>query len=228
MVAKRSRSASTCSSMSASVTSTSSTLTDTSARSGRVISGRTSTSAVNASASPSSIRVTSISGWPMTGQVRLGDRLAVLGRHRVVDHLGEDGAAAEPGVQDAGRHLARAEPGNPHLAGEGAVGLVEMRFELVERNLDGELHPGRVQVLDGALHVRYSSGEWWRWLGGGRAAGARRRVCRGRPPGHASTASRRHRRAEPPPILGQSDPRQCRCAGPRPGSAKKRGRGDRI
>ena len=88
----------------------------------------------------------------------LGHRLAVLGGHRLVDHLGENGAATEPGVENARRHLARPEARDANLATEDAVGLVEVWFELVERNLDGELHPGRVQVLDGALHVRYSSG----------------------------------------------------------------------
>jgi hypothetical protein len=48
--------------MSASVTSTSSTVTAMASTSGRVISGRMSTSAVKARASPSSIRVTSMSG----------------------------------------------------------------------------------------------------------------------------------------------------------------------
>ena len=65
VLANRSRSASTCSSMSASVTSASSTVTVTSPTAGRVISGRTSTSAVNSSRSRSSIRVTSISGCPI-------------------------------------------------------------------------------------------------------------------------------------------------------------------
>ena len=62
-VAKRSRSAATCSSTSSSLTATSSTCAVRSSYAGRVISGLTSTSAVNSRDSLSSRRVTSISGW---------------------------------------------------------------------------------------------------------------------------------------------------------------------
>src|SRR5690606_7805809 len=72
---------------------------------------------------------------------------------RLVDHLGQDRAAAETRVQDARRHLARAEAGHPHLSGQRLVRLVEKRLQLVELDLDGEFDPRGVDMLDSALHV---------------------------------------------------------------------------
>ena len=64
-VPNRARSASSSASTSASATSIGSTVIVSALRSGRSISGRTSTSAVNTSSSPSSILVTSMSGSPI-------------------------------------------------------------------------------------------------------------------------------------------------------------------
>ena len=65
-VPKRARNESSCSETSASSTTIGSTVTASSPKAGTMISGRTSTSAVKVSSSPSSSLVTSISGWPST------------------------------------------------------------------------------------------------------------------------------------------------------------------
>jgi hypothetical protein len=106
------------------------------------------------------------------------DGLEVEARQGVVDGLLDHDAAAEPLVDDARRHLALAEPGDGDLLGDRLVRRVETGLELVVRDLDGELHPGRVEGLDGALHsglswdirgrLRGRRGGWSRALVAGR------------------------------------------------------------
>jgi len=69
----------------------------------------------------------------------------------------ENHAATDALVDDPGRHLAGAKARNPDLAGDLAVGGVDARRQLLERDLDGELDPGRTQGLDFALHAGNSS-----------------------------------------------------------------------
>ena len=71
----------------------------------------------------------------------------------LVDRLLQDHPAAEPLVDDARRHPARPEAGHPHLPADLAVGLVEAALQLLERNFDGQLHPGGAKLLDVGLHV---------------------------------------------------------------------------
>ncbi len=84
--------------------------------------------------------------------VLLGERLAVQLRNRVVDRLLEHRPAAEPLVDDPRRDVPRPEPRHPDLPGHLAICLVEAWPQLVEGNLDNELHPGRAQLLDVGLH----------------------------------------------------------------------------
>src|SRR6185312_3969467 len=79
-------------------------------------------------------------------------RLAVQLRDGVVDRLLEHDAAAEPLVDDPRRHVPGPEAGNPDLFADLPVGLVEAGLELGERNLDGQLDPGRAELLDIGLH----------------------------------------------------------------------------
>jgi hypothetical protein len=127
------------------------------------------------------------------------DRLDVLGRHhgllvlhrdRGVHDLVQDGATADPGLQDAGRRLARAEAGDADLLGDLLVRAVEVGLELVERHLDVDPDARRAE---GAR--RCSSR--WNSLGGTSAAtgrgsrgprsvappagAGRSRLCAGRP-----------------------------------------------
>ena len=85
------------------------------------------------------------------------DGLAVELRERLVDGLLEDGAAADPLVDDAAGDLALAEAGHLDLRTDGRVGGVEARLQLLERDLDGQLDPGRVEGLDGTLHFGHST-----------------------------------------------------------------------
>ena len=85
--------------------------------------------------------------------VVLLERLAVQLRDGVVHRLLEHGAAADPLVDDARRDPARAEAGYPDLPGDLAIRPVEVRLQLIERNLDGEPDSGRAQLFDVGLHV---------------------------------------------------------------------------
>ena len=83
-----------------------------------------------------------------------GNRLAVAAGQRVVDDLLEDRAAADPGLEQLGRRLARAEAGDADLLGEGLVSAVEFGLELREGHLNVDPDSRRAQLLDGALHGR--------------------------------------------------------------------------
>src|SRR4029077_6492429 len=61
-------------------------------------------------------------------------------------------AAAEPLVDDPRWHVPGPEAGDPDLFADLPVGLVEAGLELSERNLDGQLDPGRAEPLDIGLH----------------------------------------------------------------------------
>ena len=81
------------------------------------------------------------------------DGLGVAGRDHLVEDLLQDGAAADAGLEELGGGLAGTEARNLDLLGEGLVSLVELGLELVEGNLDSDLDAGRVQLLDGGLHL---------------------------------------------------------------------------
>ena len=83
-----------------------------------------------------------------------GDGFAVAHRQRVVDHLLEHGAAADAGLEQLARRLSWPEAGQPDLLGQLLERAVEIRFELGEGHLHVDSHPGRAQLLDGALHAR--------------------------------------------------------------------------
>ena len=179
-VAKRSRSASTCSSTSSSVTSTaSSTVTARASYAGSSNSGRTSTSAVKVSFSPSSSSVTSTSGRPTGATPVSVDGLAVQAREGLLHGLLEHDAAADALVEDARRHLARAEALDPHLRADLLVRAVQLRLELVERDLDREADPRGAQGLDGALHRVVLSRVRGRAVRHASARGCRERIGRG-------------------------------------------------
>ena len=94
-------------------------------------------------------------------EVRLAERehvvllegLPVQLGNGLVDRLLQHHPAAEPLVDDARRPPARPEAGHAHLPADLAVGLVEAALQLLERNFDGQLHPGRAKLLDVGLHV---------------------------------------------------------------------------
>src|SRR5699024_277903 len=96
----------------------------------------------------------------------LVDGLAVAGRDHVVDDLLEHGRATDPRLEELGRGLAGTEAGDVDLAGERLVGLVEVGLALRERHLDGDFDPGRVQLLDSALHGDSLLRELWDWFSG--------------------------------------------------------------
>ncbi len=84
--------------------------------------------------------------------VGLGERLAVAARHGVLDDLVEQGLAAEPRLEQPGRRLSRAEPGQPNLLGQLLVGPLKIGFQLGERHLHVDANPGGAQLRHGALH----------------------------------------------------------------------------
>ena len=97
-----------------------------------------STSAVNSTCSPSSILVTSISGW-LTGKMSLSSTAWPYSfGHRVVEGLLQHHGAAETLLDDPGRNLAGAEAGDAHLLRDLLVRRLQALAELLERHLDGE------------------------------------------------------------------------------------------
>ena len=82
----------------------------------------------------------------------LGDGVAVQAGQRVVDGVLDDRGAPDPLVDDARRDLALTEPGDVDLLADVGVGVVDGRLELLVGHLDGELRPGGLKILDGALH----------------------------------------------------------------------------
>ena len=86
--------------------------------------------------------------------VVLAHRGQDLLRNRLLHGLVQHGAAADPLVDDGRGDLAATEARYLNLRADLPVRLLQARLELVERHLDGELHPGRAQSLDGALHRR--------------------------------------------------------------------------
>src|SRR5690606_17071840 len=88
--------------------------------------------------------------------------LHVLGGDGLVDDLVEHRSTADPALKDGRGGLARAEAGDPDLLSDLAVGAVEVRFELVERHLDIDLHARRAQLLDGALQRFLLGGQVYR------------------------------------------------------------------
>ena len=86
-------------------------------------------------------------------QLVLADRGGVRVGQRGVDRLLQHRAAAEALVDDRCGHLPLAEARDVHLRGDVLVRLVEVGLEVGEGDLDGELDPGRAELLDGAGHL---------------------------------------------------------------------------
>ena len=110
-------------------------------------------------------------GLAQGADVAVLQRLAVKLRHRVVDRLLEHRAAAQPLVDDARRDVAGPEPGDPDLLAHLAVSLVEAGLQLLEGNLDGQLDPGRAELLDIGLHGGVTPWSPARHVGCGRLRG---------------------------------------------------------
>ena len=85
-------------------------------------------------------------------QVLLANDLVVAGRNHVVEHLLQDWAAAEAGLNQLCRRLALTEARNLDLLSQCLVGVVELWLQLVKRDLDGNLHSGLIELLNGRLH----------------------------------------------------------------------------
>ena len=84
--------------------------------------------------------------------VMLLNRLAVARWQHLVDNLVEDNPPAETSFQNLCRDLALTEARHINLLAQGGIRLVELRLELVEGYLDGDLGAGSAQVLNRALH----------------------------------------------------------------------------
>ena len=80
------------------------------------------------------------------------DRFVVELRDGVVDSFADHRAATDVAVDQPRRRLARAEALDPNLLRERLVGHVESVLELLEGHLDGQLDPGRAELLDIGLH----------------------------------------------------------------------------
>src|SRR5262249_4295706 len=112
-------------------------------------------------------------------------RIAVQLRDRVVDRLLEHRTAAQPLVDDPGRDVPGPEPGDPDLPAHLAIRLVEAGLQLLEGDLDGQLDPGRAELLDIGFHGGATPG-WPTAAGRGRgtpavvSAAARARPTAGR------------------------------------------------
>src|SRR5699024_3685171 len=85
-------------------------------------------------------------------ELRLGGGLLVEIGQGVVDGLLHDRGAAEALLDELGGDLALAEARDLHLVGDLLGGGLDGRLELVEGHLDGELHPGRAELLGLGLH----------------------------------------------------------------------------
>src|SRR5699024_6550324 len=85
-------------------------------------------------------------------ELRLGGGLLVEIGQGVVDGLLHDRGAAEALLDELGGDLALAEARDLHLVGGLRGGSLDGRLELVEGHLDGELHPGRAELLGLGLH----------------------------------------------------------------------------
>src|ERR1700730_13624920 len=111
-----------------------------------------STSAVNASSLPSSSLVISTSGWPRTNTSDSSTARPYSSGSASLTASCRTVPRPTYWSIRRGRPLAGPETLDPHLLGECLVRLLEARRELVERHLDGELHPGGGQLLDIGLH----------------------------------------------------------------------------
>ncbi len=206
---KRPRRPSSCSSTSASVTSAGSTVTSIESYAGSSNSGHD----VHLGGERQRRGVLEVGDVDLGAAEQLdlvlAQRVVEVGVHRVAERLVEDGGAADALVDDAVGHLALAEAGHLDLGGDPLVGGVERWLQLLERHLDGELHPGGREGLDSALHGDRCS--WIGWLRGSC-------VPRGRAGRSASSTGGDDGRAVRPSSedVDRADPG----AGPRPQSGR--------
>ncbi|MPM27316.1 hypothetical protein SDC9_73826 [bioreactor metagenome] len=89
-------------------------------------------------------------------QLVLGDGGGVEIRERLVQGLLQGDARAEPLVDDGRRHVPRTEARDLHLLGDLLVGLVQVRLQIGEGHLDGDLGPRGAQLLNSARQDGYS------------------------------------------------------------------------
>ena len=82
------------------------------------------------------------------GQLGFGQGDAVEAVEALVDGVLEHGAAANPLVDDGGRHLALAEAGNVDRLGNVLVRVVNRGLELLRGDQNGELDAGGAQLLN--------------------------------------------------------------------------------
>ena len=115
-------------------------------------------------------------GTPDRRDPRLGDGLGVQPRQGLLHGLLEHDPAADPLVEDARRHLARAEALDAHLRADLLVGAVELLLQVLEGDVDREADPRGAQGLDGALHRGVLV--FFRLIRGWARLGARRRARR--------------------------------------------------
>ena len=84
---------------------------------------------------------------------QLLDRLGVeLGHRLLLDRLGQQGLAADPGLDHLPGHLALAEPGHPDLPRQPPGRAVDRRPELVGLHDHVDPHLGGLDWLEGAAH----------------------------------------------------------------------------
>ena len=124
------------------------------------MSGRRSTSAMKLKSSPSAAGTlrSVISGCPSgrTSSPREPCRRAPAGG--VVDGLLEHGSATDALLDDPGRDLPRRNPGTWMCSPMCLIAASRLGPELLERDLDGQLDPGRAEGLERTLHCGYSKG----------------------------------------------------------------------
>src|SRR5699024_228327 len=80
--------------------------------------------------------------------------LAVPVRQRVIHRLVQHGRPADSLIDNRRRHLALPDAGHVDLLTDRFIRLIQLRLELLEGHLDGELDPRRAQAFGAAFHVR--------------------------------------------------------------------------
>ena len=90
--------------------------------------------------------------------VVLDDGPGVVVGQRRPQSLGPARLRSQLGLQQAARGPARAETGNPHLAGDALEGRLDLGLELGLVQLDGQLDAVVGERLDAAAHGRECTG----------------------------------------------------------------------
>ena len=144
-VPNRDRACCICSSTSSSVTSASATSTCKPSQSASVTDGRMSTSTVNQFLTVGEVGDVDLAG--LVGAARRPRRPGRRARERLVDGLVQDCWPLDALVDDQRGDLSTTEPGHVHLRRNALIGGLDAGLELLERHLDREPNPGRVEGL---------------------------------------------------------------------------------